>query len=156
MFPKVWTSGKIQEKLTKMAISPRFFGVLDTQIVEINQFFELVILKLLLEPLLQHFYQHFFKNFGKMLKQPYPQLWYKIKNVVQKSTLPEAKIFRDFHSQMQFSINKLHFPDEKSANFSPAPSAPAKFFAYPKTDLMGEAPFTPKSKLLIPTGDGEP
>ena len=30
---------------------------------------------------------------------------------------------------MQFSLNKLHFPDEKSANFSPAPSAPAKFIA---------------------------
>ena len=32
---------------------------------------------------------------------------------------------------MQFSLNKLHFPDEKSASFSPAPSAPAKFFAPP-------------------------
>ena len=54
-------------------------------------------------------------------------LGYKIKNAVQKSTPPEAKNFRDFHSQMQFSLNKLHFPDEKSASFSPAPSAPAKF-----------------------------
>ena len=36
-----------------------------------------------------------------------------------KWTPTEAKIFRDFHSQMQFSLNKLHFPDEKSANFSP-------------------------------------
>ena len=58
-------------------------------------------------------------------------LGYKIKNAVQKSTPPEAKNFRDFHSQMQFSLNKLHFPDEKSASFSPAPSAPAKIFAPP-------------------------
>ena len=53
----------------------------------------------------------------------------KTKNAVQKSSPPEAKNFRDFHSQMQFSLNKLHFPEEKSANFLPAPSAPAKFFA---------------------------
>ena len=36
---------------------------------------------------------------------------------VQKSTPLEAKIFRDFHSQMQFSLNKLHFPDEKAQAF---------------------------------------
>ena len=59
-------------------------------------------------------------------------LGYKIKNAVQKSTPPEAKIFRNFHSQMQFSLNKLHFPDEKSANFPPAPSAPAKVPPQPR------------------------
>ena len=64
-------------------------------------------------------------------------LGYKIKNAVQKSTPPEAKNFRDFHSQMQFSLNKLHFPDEKSASFSPAPSAPAKIFAPPQPDFGG-------------------
>ena len=62
-------------------------------------------------------------------------LGYKIKNAVQKSTPPEAKNFRDFHSQMQFSLNKLHFPDEKSASFSPAPSAPAKIFAPPPNQI---------------------
>ena len=64
-------------------------------------------------------------------------LGYKIKNAVQKSTPPEAKNFRDFHSQMQFSLNKLHFPDEKSASFSPAPSAPAKIFAPPTKRGLG-------------------
>ena len=49
-------------------------------------------------------------------------------NAVQESTPPEAKNFRDFHSQMHFSLNKLHFPNEKSTNFSPAPLAPTKFF----------------------------
>ena len=44
-------------------------------------------------------------------------LGYKIKNAVQISTPPEAKNFRDFHSQMQFSLNKLHFPDEKAPAF---------------------------------------
>ena len=42
----------------------------------------------------------------------YLYLWYKIKDAVQKSTPPETKNFRDFHSQMQFSLNKLHFPDD--------------------------------------------
>ena len=60
----------------------------------------------------------------------YLYLWYKIKDAVQKSTPPEEKIFRDFHSQMLFSLNKLHFSDEKSTNFSPAPAkfvAPTRF-----------------------------
>merc|ERR1712240_785817 len=67
----------------------------------------------------------------------YLKLWYKIKDAVQKSTPPEAKIFRDFHSQMPFPLNKLHFPDEKSASFSPAPSAPAKNFRPPPTRFGG-------------------
>ena len=53
----------------------------------------------------------------------------KIKNAAPKATPPEALIFLKFYSQMQFSLNKLHFPNEKNANFSPAPSAPATFFA---------------------------
>ena len=40
-------------------------------------------------------------------------LGYKIKNAIQKSTTPEAKNFRDFHSQIQFSLNKLHFQLKK-------------------------------------------
>ena len=54
----------------------------------------------------------------------------KIKDAVQKSNLPEAKNFRNFHSKMQFSLSKLHFADEKSANFSPAPLERAKFLVW--------------------------
>ena len=36
---------------------------------------------------------------------------------------------------MQFSVDKLSFPDEKSANFSTAPKAPTKFFAPPPNPI---------------------
>ena len=44
-------------------------------------------------------------------------LGYKTKNAVQKSTPPEVKIHRYFHPQMQFLINKLHFPNKKAPTF---------------------------------------
>ena len=53
----------------------------------------------------------------------------KSKMLYKKYPRRRRKLYGIFTAQMQFSLNKLHFPDEKSANFSPAPSAPAKFVA---------------------------
>ena len=77
-------------------------------------------------------------------------LGYKIKNAVQKSTQPEAKNFRDFHLQMQFSLNKLHFPDEKKRQlFTGAFGAGKIFRPQPR---FGEGAKWPISAMVVVGG----
>ena len=74
-----------------------------------------------------------------IFKAIYLKLWYKIKDAAQKSTQTEVKIFRDFHSQMQFSLNKLHFPNDLVG-------VKMAIFRRWWGKGVGEAPFVPPTK----------
>ena len=70
-------------------------------------------------------------------------------NTVQKSTPREAKNFRDFHSQMQCLLIKLHFPNEKKRQLFAGAFVTGNLFwcrgepEERRQMVLGKAPFAP-------------